>query len=136
MLPDPIVEVHQGVHVVRDDLLYGGTKRRFIDKFVSLPYSEFVYASPVYGGRKLRLRWLVRCKENKQLSLWQNAMKFIATQREPKPPVQKYIKFPMGICRIFRVRHEGMQQTKVHTFYRLGLTFRKPIKQSGKQRNV
>lgn len=32
MLPSPIVEEFDGIHVVRDDLLEGGTKRRFQGK--------------------------------------------------------------------------------------------------------
>ena len=53
----PIIREHDGVLVVRDDLIAGGTKSRFI-----LPYfarlnsmgpplkDEIVYASPAYGG--------------------------------------------------------------------------------------
>ncbi len=55
MIPAPVVEITDGIHVVRDDLIPGGTKRRYIDDLVSLPYDEFVYASPVYGGAQIAL---------------------------------------------------------------------------------
>lgn len=51
----PIVEQIEGISVVRDDLIPGGTKRRFIDVYVSAPYAEFVYASPAYGGAQIAL---------------------------------------------------------------------------------
>ena len=31
---DPIVELHDNVHVVRDDILPAGSKMRFIDKLI------------------------------------------------------------------------------------------------------
>ena len=46
--PDPIIELHDGIHVVRDDLLDAGSKVRFIDCFVkSLPESV---KEVVFGG--------------------------------------------------------------------------------------
>lgn len=35
--PPPIVEMHHGFHVVRDDLLEYGSKSRFIDYLVNYP---------------------------------------------------------------------------------------------------
>ncbi len=32
--PKPVIELHDGIHVVRDDLLDAGSKVRFIDYFV------------------------------------------------------------------------------------------------------
>ena len=45
-LPKPIIEEFDGIKVVRDDLLDGGTKRRAFTKYVaSLPnVQEYVYA--------------------------------------------------------------------------------------------
>lgn len=53
--PEPRVELHQGIHVVRDDLIPGGSKRRFIDSYVAAPFEEFVYASPAFGGAQIAL---------------------------------------------------------------------------------
>lgn len=52
--PDPVVEEFDGVSVVRDDLLPGGTKARFIfDLYESC--EELVYASPQEGGAQTGL---------------------------------------------------------------------------------
>ncbi len=57
--PDPVVEVHEGVHVVREDVFSGGTKRRFVDAYVArqarASVREFVYATTVYGGAQIAL---------------------------------------------------------------------------------
>lgn len=57
--PDPIVELHDGIHVVREDVFAGGTKRRFVDAYVAREASrgarEFVYATTVYGGAQIAL---------------------------------------------------------------------------------
>jgi hypothetical protein len=51
---EPIIKEHQGVLVVRDDYIKGGSKRRFADQLIK-PYREVVYASPVYGGAQIAL---------------------------------------------------------------------------------
>ena len=58
-LPLPIVEEYDGIRVVRDDLLDGGTKRRAFMMYVaSLPdVKEFVYASPRQGYAQLSLAY-------------------------------------------------------------------------------
>ena len=57
MLPSPIVEEFDGIHVVRDDLLEGGTKRRLFTEYIKhFPNDqEFVYASPRQGYGQLAL---------------------------------------------------------------------------------
>ena len=58
-LPIPIVEEFDGIRVVRDDLLDGGTKRRAFTMYVaSRPdEKEFVYASPRQGYAQLSLAY-------------------------------------------------------------------------------
>ena len=62
-LPLPIIKEHDGINVVRDDLLDGGTKRRAFTMYVaSLPDTEeFVYASPRQGYAQLSLAYA--CKD-------------------------------------------------------------------------
>ncbi len=62
-LPKPIIEEYDGIRVVRDDLLDGGTKRRAFTMYVaSLPdVKEFVYASPRQGYAQLSLAYA--CKD-------------------------------------------------------------------------
>ena len=62
-LPKPIIKEHDGIKVVRDDLLDGGTKRRAFTIYVkSKPeMDEFVYASPRQGYAQLSLAYA--CKD-------------------------------------------------------------------------
>ena len=61
-LPTPIVKEHEGIKVVRDDLIDGGTKRRAFYTYIkSKDYDEFVYASPRQGYAQLSLAYA--CKD-------------------------------------------------------------------------
>lgn len=46
------LEIHNGITVLRDDKLIGGTKSVIVDRLVG---NDFVYASPVYGGFQIAL---------------------------------------------------------------------------------
>lgn len=49
--PRPVITIEEGVYVVRDDLLGGGSKMRFIDHMIQTwPYKEFVYGSSPATG--------------------------------------------------------------------------------------
>lgn len=51
-----IIETHNGIHVLRDDLLIGGTKSILMPLLDNDSHiKEFVYASPVYGGFQIAL---------------------------------------------------------------------------------
>lgn len=55
-LPSPILETHNGIQVVRDDLLPGGTKTRiFRDLMERSSAGEFVYAGPAFGAAQIAL---------------------------------------------------------------------------------
>ena len=62
-LPKPVIKEYDGIKVVRDDLLNGGTKRRAFTIYVkSKPeVDEFVYASPRQGYAQLSLAYA--CKD-------------------------------------------------------------------------
>jgi hypothetical protein len=51
----PIIKDHYGIKVVRDDLLPGGTKSILMPLIDDPAITEFVYASPVYGGFQIAL---------------------------------------------------------------------------------
>jgi len=61
-LPKPVIKEYDGIKVVRDDLLNGGTKRRAFTIYVkSKPeIDEFVYASPRQGYAQLSLAYACR----------------------------------------------------------------------------
>lgn len=55
-LAAPVLEQHGQITVVRDDLLPGGTKMRYILPLLhGRPESEFVYASPAFGYAQVAL---------------------------------------------------------------------------------
>jgi len=61
-LPKPIIKEHDGIQVVRDDLIEGGTKRRAFYTYVnSTEHEEYVYASPRQGYAQLSLAYA--CKD-------------------------------------------------------------------------
>lgn len=50
-----VLQEYEGVIVLRDDLLLGGTKSIFIEDLLNPNKSEYVYATPVYGGFQIAL---------------------------------------------------------------------------------
>lgn len=54
MIPDPIIEEIEGIAVVRDDLIPGGTKVRAIEALMN-GKQEYVYASPASGYAQIAL---------------------------------------------------------------------------------
>lgn len=73
----PIVSVHDGIHVVRDDLFPGGTKARFIPRLFE-DADELVYASPPEGGAQTAL---AHCAGQ----LGKRATIFVARRQTPHP---------------------------------------------------
>jgi hypothetical protein len=59
LLPPPPIENHNGILVVRDDLVLGGTKRRILPHLLR-GNNEFVYASPAYGYAQIALAYACR----------------------------------------------------------------------------
>jgi len=55
VLPAPVLAEYDGIVVVRDDLLQGGTKSRVIDLVLDDDAPEYVYASTVYGYAQIAL---------------------------------------------------------------------------------
>lgn len=57
ILPDPVLERYGQIWVVRDDLLPGGTKRRFLAPFLATrpEVTQWVYASPRVGYAQVAL---------------------------------------------------------------------------------
>lgn len=59
MIAPPAVQEHDGILVVRDDHIPGGTKRSFADQLIS-GHNEVVYASPAYGGAQIAIAHAAR----------------------------------------------------------------------------
>lgn len=77
LIPPPVVHVHDGIHVVRDDLAGGGTKARFMVKLFAQA-DEIVYATPAEGGAQSALAWAARATGKR-------ATLFVAKRAEPHP---------------------------------------------------
>jgi cysteine synthase len=77
MIGLPVIEKIEGVYVVRDDFIPGGTKRCFADSLIK-GHAEVVYASPVYGGAQIAIAHAAR--ENGVM-----ATIFCAKRKQPHP---------------------------------------------------
>lgn len=65
-VPELRVDDIDGLRVVRDDRVLGGTKRRVLDLFLTQSESdEFVYATPAYGFAQIALAYAARAAGKK-----------------------------------------------------------------------
>lgn len=91
----PVLELHDELWVVRDDLLPGGTKRRFLTPlFARWPEAEFVYAGPVAGYAQTALGWAA-ADTGKRATL------FVAARARPHPLTLEAIRLGVSVveCR-------------------------------------
>lgn len=110
-LPPPVVERHGNVTVVREDLIPGGTKARFIDALFQ-DIDEMVYASPTQGGAQTALALAAR-RLDKRLTL------FVAASKHWHPRVvlskqlgANIIEVPMGFLSNVQSRAEKYTQER------------------------
>lgn len=89
----PIIENHYGIQVVRDDLLVGGTKSILMNQIDKPHITEFVYASPVYGGFQIALS--AYCK-----SVGKKATIFCAKRINKHPNTEKCIDYGANIIEV------------------------------------
>ena len=84
--PPPVIETHNNIIIVRDDLLEGGSKVRFADKLIKdTPFDEYVYGgSNKVGWGNISLAYL--CKKYGKM-----AMSFYADRKTPTLHQQKYL---------------------------------------------
>jgi hypothetical protein len=75
----PIVEQYGNISVVREDLVPGGTKARFVD-YLFEGVDEVVYATPAQGGAQTALALAAR-RLGKRLTL------FVAARKEQHPRI-------------------------------------------------
>lgn len=73
----PAVRLHEGIHVVRDDLFAGGTKARFLPVLFD-GADEVVYATPAQGGAQTALA-------HTAARLGKRATIFVARRAKPHP---------------------------------------------------
>lgn len=85
-LPAPVIEAHEDIRVVRDDLLPGGTKMRYILPMMEArPEREFVYASPAYGYAQIALAHCAAMAGKR-------ATVFTAKRKDPHPLTMRAVR--------------------------------------------
>lgn len=120
----PKIKVHDGIKVVRDDLLEGGTKVRSFSKvFPKLKkqgFKEVVYASPSFGAAQIALSFVAR-------ELGMKATVFVPAAKEPhdytkhaKKLGAKIVMVPMGFQTTLEKRARDYCAKKPKTRYKLG----------------
>ena len=87
------IEKHNDIHVLRDDLLMGGTKSILLSNLDEPNITEYVYASPVYGGFQLALS--MYCK-----SVNKTATIFCAKRKTKHPNTLKCLFYGANIIEI------------------------------------
>ncbi len=87
------IEKYNGINVLRDDLLNGGTKSILMPTLITDEYNEYVYASPVYGGFQIALSAYCQ-KVNKQATI------FCAKRKEMHPNTLKCIEYGAKIIEV------------------------------------
>lgn len=81
-MDSPVIETINGIKVVRDDLLEGGTKRRALRPIMAAsPAQEFVYAATAVGYGQLALALAAR-------DMGRQATIFVAHRRQRHPLTQ------------------------------------------------
>lgn len=114
------IEKHYGINILRDDLLEGGTKSILLDGIENLYLNktEYVYASPVYGGFQIALS--AYCKK-KGL----NTTIFCAKRAKKHPNTLKCIEYGAKIIEVYpgylsviekRARDYCYKQPHIHKF--------------------
>ncbi len=114
MIPAPVVDQIDGVMVVRDDHIPGGTKRSFADQLIA-GRREVVYASPVYGGAQIAIAHAAR-ERGAQATI------FCAKRNRPHPRTMeahqagaKIVQVPAGYLTNVRAKARAYcQQTGAH----------------------
>lgn len=102
------IEQHNGVSVLRDDLLPGGTKACFIGELLAPSFACHVYASPVYGAFQIALAEYCR-EHNRQ------AVIFCAKRGVPH---ENTLRAKAAGARVFQVPHGYLSnvQSKARAF--------------------
>lgn len=77
-MKDITLETHAGIHVLRDDLLEGGSKTRFLEQLLDPAAEQYLYASPAFGGFQIALAATAK-------ALGKRAVIFVAKRNELAP---------------------------------------------------
>lgn len=111
MLPEPKTQMYNGIHVVRDDLVPGGTKLRYLMDIFNY-YDEVVYATPAFGGAQLALAYGAKM-QGKRVTL------FVAKRKKPhertleaKQAGARVFQVPNGFLKVVQARAKKYARDK------------------------
>ena len=109
------IEQHDGFYVLRDDLLVGGTKSILMSSIDNPNITEFVYATPVYGGFQIALS--AYCQ-----SVGKKTTLFCAERKKKHPNTLQCLKYnanvvevPYGYLSVIEKKARDYCQGKEHT---------------------
>lgn len=96
LLPLPLLEEHDGIMIVRDDLLDGGSKRRFLRPLIESEGDEWCYASPRQGYGQISLAYVCRDLGKKATVFLAQSAKLHPYTEEAKLVGANIMQVPMG----------------------------------------
>lgn len=103
-LPEPIIERHGQILVVRDDLVAGGTKVRALPQILDAKAREFVYASPTAGYAQVALAVVAR-QLGKRATVFCAARKTLHPRTaEAQAAGARIVQVPVGYMTVVRAR--------------------------------
>ncbi len=108
-LPPPKLVEHEGILVVRDDLIQGGTKCRALPVLFEPGIYEYVYASPVQGYAQVALGYCARRYGKK-------ATVFCARRRVRHPRTLEAIQAGASIVEVAPAGYLSVVQARAKTY--------------------
>lgn len=119
----PILEEHNGITVLRDDKIQGGTKARFLYKLLDPTKQGYVYATPAYGGFQIALAATLK-DQSKQATI------FVAKRKDMHPNTKrakelgaKIIEVPYGYLNNTQAKAKKHCETYNHQYLEWGANY-------------
>jgi len=123
--PEPVVEKHEHVMVLRDDLLPAGSKSRFLDRLIggSIEVTEWVYgSSPRVGYGQVSLAYVASKWKKKSTMFLAKASELHPNSQKAKKFGAKIIEVPMGFMTVCEARaREYVEKTPLSRLVPFGL---------------
>lgn len=122
-----VLEQHDGITVLRDDTIEGGTKARFLEKLLDPAAPGYAYATPAYGGFQVALAATAK-------RLGKQATIFVAKRKDTHPNTQhakelgaKIIEVPYGYLNVVQARAREHCERYGHQYLEWGAAYPEAI---------
>jgi hypothetical protein len=120
--PAPVIQEIEGVFVVRDDMLPGGTKSRVLWRFLDNG-DEFVYASPAYGYAQVALAQTCRAMGKQATIFTAKRAQLHARTLEARRAGAKIVQVPHGYLSNVQAKARAYAETVGANLLPFGLDF-------------